>query len=205
MTSTRVWLVTGSPSVNLTFGRTLIVQALKSALGVTVSARNGWYLPSSPRSMIGSYSRCPYVMPSLSQVLNGGSRPGSSASMPTMMLPPATGLAVSVPLPPPAAGVFFLLLPHAVATRAAAATSAMRRMAGRPLCARVLRCITALSPPVGCRSGHDMTTRQDARAIGTTGRTAEVYGTRRAVSDHPPHPGPRHLTGLGRFARSVRL
>src|SRR3954447_12699301 len=160
MTSMSVWLVTGSPSVNLTFGRTLIVQVLKSALGVTDSARNGWYFPSFPRSMMGSYSRCPYVTPSLSQVLNGGRRPGSSASMPTTRLPPATGLVLSIVVP--VVVPLFLLLPQAVATKANVATTAKMRMAGRPFCPRILRSLTALSPPVRFVDSVDRADRHSA-------------------------------------------
>src|SRR4051812_31360008 len=102
-------------------------------------------------------------MPSLSQVLNGGRRPGSSASMPTMRLPPATGLVLStvVPVFPPAL-LLFLLLPHAVATKANVATTAKMRMAGRPFCPRILRSLTALSPPVRYVDSVDWADRHSA-------------------------------------------
>src|SRR3954462_8186288 len=99
-------------------------------------------------------------MPSLSHVLNGGRRPGSSASMPTMRLPPATGLVLStvVPVEPP----LFLLLPQAVATMANAATTAKNRKLWRAICPRILRSLTALSPPVRYVDSVDRADRHSA-------------------------------------------
>ena len=71
--------------------------------------------------------------------------------------------------------LFFLLLPQAVATRASVATMARMRMLGRPFCARVIRSLTALSPPV----------RLMIRSIGLTGTAPR----------HPP---------IRRTARSLR-
>ena len=90
----------GVPSWKSTFGRTVIVQAVLSALGVTDSARYGSQAPWALMMVNGSKTVRAYITPTSSNRAVVGLNPDSSASTPNTNEPPFLGVAFEMPFRP---------------------------------------------------------------------------------------------------------
>ena len=92
MFCTTAWALNGVPSWNLTPGRSLMTQRVKSALAIQLVANQGLAPLSAPAVASGSSMVEPTRLPLSSHSFTAGFQPGVSTGMPTTSAPPETGL-----------------------------------------------------------------------------------------------------------------